>query len=171
MSDKPENASFEIANLASLTAGNLMEKKVQAEKKDAKAEMLATEMMEGFGSVPIIDQDNRLVGIVSEFDLLKAVRKGKSLRDITAGDIMTPSPVSVTEHTDVVTVMDVLQNNHLIRVPVVDSTGKLIGILATAGYTAWVSSICFLIGPPIPSRVRANRPPVTNTAHLLHSIV
>ena len=130
MSDKPENASIRESKFGHLTAGNLMEKKVQSEKKDAKAELLATEMMEGFGSVPIIDQDHRLVGIVSEFDLLKAVRKGKNLRNITAGDIMTPSPVSVTEHTDVVTVMDVLQNNHLIRVPVVDSTGKLIGILA-----------------------------------------
>jgi len=29
-----------------------------------------------------------------------------------------------------VTLIDVLQNNHLIRVPVVDSTGKLIGIVA-----------------------------------------
>ena len=130
MSEKPENSSLRDSKFGHLTVGNLMEKKVQSERQDAKAELLATEMMEGFGSVPIIDQDNRLVGIVSEFDLLKVVRKGKSLRDVTAGDIMTPSPVSVTEHTDVVTVMDVLQNNHLIRVPVVDSTGKLIGILA-----------------------------------------
>jgi len=43
---------------------------------------------------------------------------------------MTPNPVSVTQNNDVVTVIEVLQNNHLIRVPVVDSTGKLIGILA-----------------------------------------
>ena len=130
MSEKPESASLRDSKFGRLTAENLMEKKVQSEKQDAKAELLATEMMEGFGSVPIIDQDNRLVGIVSEFDLLKAVRKGKTLREITAGDIMTPSPVSVTQHTDVLTVIDVLQNNHLIRVPVVDSTGKLIGILA-----------------------------------------
>ena len=86
--------------------------------------------MEGFGSVPIIDQAGRLTGIVSEFDLLNALRKGQSLRDVTAGEIMTPNPVSVTQHTDVLTAIDVLQNNHLIRVPVVDSTGKLIGILA-----------------------------------------
>ena len=43
---------------------------------------------------------------------------------------MTPNPVSVTKDTDVLTVIDVLQNNHLIRVPVVDSTRRLIGIVA-----------------------------------------
>ena len=127
-----------------------MEKKVQSEKKDAKAELLATEMMEGFGSVPIIDQDNRLVGIVSEFDLLKAVRKGKTLRDITAGDIMTPSPVSVTEHTDVVDRdgCSAKQSSH-------SRTGrrfnrKVDWHFGTAGYSAWVSSICFLINPSNP---------------------
>src|SRR5680860_57688 len=87
-------------------------------------------MMEGFGSVPIIDETSKLVGIVSEFDLLKALRKGKNLEDVMAGDIMTANPVSVTQDTNVLTLMDVLQNNHLIRVPVVDSKGKLIGIVA-----------------------------------------
>jgi CBS domain-containing protein len=107
-----------------------MEKNVQSGQKESEAEVLASEMMEGFGSIPIIDKAGRLIGIVSEFDLLNVLRKGKKLREITAGEIMTPNPVSVTQNTDVVTVIEVLQSNHLIRVPVVDSTGKLIGILA-----------------------------------------
>ena len=106
-----------------------MEEDVQSEVKDVKAEFLASMMMEGFGSVPIVDDADRLVGIVSEFDLLNAVRKGRRLADITAAEIMTPHPVSVTKDTDLLTVIDVLHNNHLIRVPVIDSAGRLIGIL------------------------------------------
>ena len=87
-------------------------------------------MMEGFGSIPIVDGSSKLVGIVSEFDLLKALRKGKNLDEVLAGEIMTPNPVSVTQDTNVLTLIDVLQNNHLIRVPVVDAIGKLIGIVA-----------------------------------------
>jgi len=113
-----------------LTVGSVMEKAVQSGMKDSGAKLLASYMMEGFGSVPIIDETSKLVGIVSEFDLLKALRKGKNLEEVMAGDIMTANPVSVTQDTNVVTLMDVLQNNHLIRVPVVDSTGKLIGIVA-----------------------------------------
>jgi CBS-domain-containing membrane protein len=113
-----------------LTVGTIMETQVQSASKDTGAEMLASYMMEGFGSVPIVDDHNKLVGIVSEFDLLAALRKGKKLDDVTAGDILTANPVSVTKDTDVMTLVDVLQNNHLIRVPVVDNKGSLIGIVA-----------------------------------------
>ena len=113
-----------------LTVGNIMEADVQSAAKDTKAEMLASLMMEGFGSVPIVDDQNKLVGIVSEFDLLAALRKGKKLEDVMAGDILTANPISVTKDTDVMTLVDVLQNNHLIRVPVLDNQGKLIGIVA-----------------------------------------
>lgn len=130
MVDKTALAALRDSKFGRLTVGTLMEKNVQSEKKETKAELLASEMMEGFGSIPIIDPSGRLVGIVSEFDLLNTLRKGKFLRDVTAGEIMTADPVSVTQNTDVLTAIDVLQNNHLIRVPVVDSTGKLIGILA-----------------------------------------
>ena len=113
-----------------LTVGAIMEKQVQSAEKDTTAEMIASYMMDGFGSVPIVDENNKLVGIVSEFDLLAALRKGKKLQDVTAGEILTANPVSVTQDTDIVTLMDVLQNNHLIRVPVLDNVGNLIGIVA-----------------------------------------
>jgi CBS domain-containing protein len=89
-----------------LTVGAIMEKQVQSAEKDTKAEMIASYMMEGFGSVPIVDENNKLVGIVSEFDLLAALRKGKKLQDVVAGEILTANPVSVTQDTDVVTLMD-----------------------------------------------------------------
>jgi predicted transcriptional regulator len=91
---------------------------------------VASLLMEGFGSIPIIDRTERLVGLVSEFDLLNAIRQGKRLAEITAQDIMTGNPISVTRDTDVLTVIDVLHCNHLIRVPVVDSARRFVGILA-----------------------------------------
>lgn len=123
-------AALRGSKFGKLTVGAIMEKQVQSAEKDTKAEMIASYMMDGFGSVPIVDENNKLVGIVSEFDLLAALRKGKKLQDVAAGEILTPNPVSVTQDTDVVTLMDVLQNNHLIRVPVLDKVGNLIGIVA-----------------------------------------
>lgn len=123
-------AALRASKFGQLTVGSIMEREVQSGTKDTEAKMLASYMMDGFGSVPIIDKSSKLVGIVSEFDILKALRKGKNLDEVIAGDIMTAHPVSVTQDTNVLTLMDVLQNNHLIRVPVVDTTGKLIGIVA-----------------------------------------
>ena len=123
-------AAIRESKFGKLTVGAIMEAEVQSATKDTKAEMLASYMMEGFGSVPIVDSNNKLLGIVSEFDLLASLRKGKKLEEVTAGDILTKNPISVTKDTDMMTLVDVLQNNHLIRVPVLDNVGKLIGIAA-----------------------------------------
>jgi len=123
-------AAIRESKFGQLTVGAIMETQVQSATKDTKAEMLASYMMDGFGSVPIVDNNNKLVGIVSEFDLLGSLRKGKKLEEVTAGDILTANPISVTKDTDMMTLVDVLQNNHLIRVPVLDNVGNLIGIVA-----------------------------------------
>jgi CBS domain-containing protein len=78
-----------------------------------------------------VKEDKTLVGLISEFDLLKAMTDGKDLRKITAGDIMTPQEklVTVTEETPVLDLIRILQERHLIRVPVVKGKA-LVGIVA-----------------------------------------
>jgi CBS domain-containing protein len=43
---------------------------------------------------------------------------------------MSPNPYSVRAETDVRTLIHVLRSSNLIRVPVVDAEGRLIGIVA-----------------------------------------
>ena len=84
-----------------------------------------------FGSVPVVDENRTLVGLISEFDLLKAMTTGKDLRTVMAGEIMTLEEdlVTVTEDTPIMDLVRILQESHLIRVPVVK--GKmLVGIVA-----------------------------------------
>ena len=113
-----------------LKTADLMERVVQSAHVQTKADVIASMMIEGFGGVPIIDDRRRLAGIVTEFDLLAALHQGKRLGDLSAGDIMTRTVVSVEEHTDVCTLLYVLQTNHVIRVPVVNRDGLLTGIVA-----------------------------------------
>jgi CBS-domain-containing membrane protein len=118
------------ATFDQLKAADLMERAVQSAHVQTKADVIASMMIEGFGGVPIIDDRRRLAGIVTEFDLLAALDQGKRLGDLSAGDIMTRAVVSVEEHTDVRTLLYVLQTNHVIRVPVVNRDGLLTGIVA-----------------------------------------
>ena len=114
-----------------LRVADLMEKEVQFGHEQTKGDVLASLMIEGFGGVPIVDGNQRLVGIVTEFDLLAVLDAGKKLGDISAGQIMTHETISVTPGTDIRTLMYVLQTNHVIRVPVIDNKdGKLVGIVA-----------------------------------------
>ena len=91
-----------------------------------------------FGSVPVVEEDGTLVGLVSDYDLLQTMLDGRDLRKVLATDIMSRHPVTVTEEQTLVQVADLFQDRYLTRVPVVRS-GKLVGILARRdllfGYT------------------------------------
>ena len=75
------------------TVGLMRQTHGQRVTKDIKAEMLAFTMMEGFGSVPIVGNNTTLLGIVSACELLASLRTGKTVTEVTGGDIMSTNPV------------------------------------------------------------------------------
>src|SRR6516165_7389814 len=107
----------------------------------------------GISAVPVVDKDNRVVGMVSEGDLLHRAETGTEHRrpwwlemvsstDKLAGeyirshsgnikDVMTRDVLSVTEETPVADVAVLLETNRIKRVPVLRD-GQLVGIVSTA---------------------------------------
>ena len=113
-----------------LTVLDVMEDAVVTVGPQAKGYTIARLMADGdVGSVPVVEEDLTLVGLVGEFDLLRVMDEGKDLGELTATDIMTRDVVTVTEEMLVTDVVHLLQSRHLIRVPVVNGN-ILIGIIA-----------------------------------------
>jgi len=108
----------------------VMQKLVQSARLKTKGDVIASLMIEGFGAVPVVDAKNKLLGIVSEHDLLAALDDGHKLGVIAAGDIMTYNPYSVRPETTLPTLIHVFRASDLVRVPVVDAKDKLVGIIA-----------------------------------------
>jgi len=114
-----------------LVAGQFMESQVTTCFQGSMADKVAVAITTGqFGSLPVVDEDWHLVGIVSEFDLLKALRAGKDLEKVAVKEIMTPQPISIRDELPSDALMKLLEENHLTRVPVVDGEGKVIGVVA-----------------------------------------
>ncbi len=120
----------QTSEFVQLTVDEIMEKQVKSAHDKTTVEDLASFMVEGFGSIPIVDQQKRLIGIVSEFDLLSALGRGRKWNNLPACEIMTRHPASVTPKTEITTLIGILQSSRFIRMPVVDSNGTLIGIVA-----------------------------------------
>ena len=78
----------------------------------------------------LCDEQQRLIGIVSEHDLLAALDGGRRWADLEAQDIMSGNPYSVRKETTVATLIHVLKASDLIRVPVIDARNQLVGIVA-----------------------------------------
>lgn len=113
-----------------LTAAALMERNVITCRPSDTARHVASELIaSNFGMLPVVKERGFLVGLVSEFDLLKVLMEGRDLDTVQAEDIMTRQITTVQEDTPVDEVIRLLEREHLIRVPVV-LDGKLMGIVA-----------------------------------------
>jgi CBS domain-containing protein len=118
-------------DFAALKAEQFMQNVVSYYHAEDTGDKLAGAITEGgFGSVPILAGDGKVLGIVTEFDLLKAIKEGKELWKVTAGEIMTKGAISVTQDTLAMEIIQLLQSKHLIRVAVVDAEGKLVGVVS-----------------------------------------
>src|SRR5271156_3472874 len=107
----------------------------------------------GISAVPVVDEDNRVIGMVSEGDLLHRAETGTERRrswwlDMGAStnklageyikshsgrvkDVMTRDVMSVTEETPVADIANLLETKRIKRVPVLRD-GKLVGIVSRA---------------------------------------
>ena len=113
-----------------LTVGQLMQDAVTTCTPRTYVSTIASMMTRrNLGSLPVVEQDGTLVGIVTEYDLLQAMIEGRDLRNISAMGIMSTVPVTVTEDRTIVQVAELFQDRYITRVPVVRNK-KLVGILA-----------------------------------------
>ncbi len=122
-----------------LTVGQMMQDAVTRCTSRTDALTIAHMMTHrNFGSLPVVEEDGMLVGVVTEYDLLQAMIEGRDLRKVIATEIMSAHPVRVTEEQTLAQVADLFQDRYLTRAPVVRN-GKLVGILARRdllyGYT------------------------------------
>ena len=91
---------------------------------------------EDIGPVLIVDDSHdgkRLVGIVTDRDLaLKVVGEGRDPNSTRVEDVMTGSLVTCRADDDVENAMRAMAQNQLRRIPVVDDSGQLVGIISQA---------------------------------------
>jgi CBS domain-containing protein len=79
----------------------------------------------GFAAVPVVDDGDRVVGIFSESDGLRAEHR----RDAPVTEVMTPLVEVTTPDADVAKIAERMLAKHLRSVPVVEE-GLLVGIVA-----------------------------------------
>ena len=85
-----------------------------------------------YSGLPVGDPKGKVVGGVTEFDLLQAIHEGKDLQTIKAEELMTKPVVCAQEDEDLDAVIGKMMEKNIIRLPVVREDGKLVGVIARA---------------------------------------
>ncbi len=83
----------------------------------------------GLGMTTVV-QEEKLVGLISDGDLRRLLeRHGKDLLAMTAAQCMTGSPQVVEPEAFAIAALDVMEQKKITSLPVVDRSGKLLGVL------------------------------------------
>ena len=132
-------------------AGDVMTREVIFVKKDTPTEEVAHIMAtKGISGVPVVDNDDNVVGIISETDFLFQMgsKDPKSFMEVIshclrdkgctalsikkqkAEDIMTSPAINARPEVAVTEIATIMKEKNINRLPVVDENGKLIGIVS-----------------------------------------
>ena len=94
--------------------------------RDAKVKDALNIMAEyKIGGIPVVDNDNYLVGIVTNRDLRFEKDMDKQIQEVMTSENI----ITTKQSTDMETAALILQENKIEKLPVVDENGKLIGLI------------------------------------------
>ena len=83
------------------------------------------------GAMPVLDVDGKLVGILSERDIVSAIsQRPQQLMQLKVADIMSAPPVTCTEDDDMCDAMRVMLSHKFRHLPIVNAAGELRGMLS-----------------------------------------
>ena len=90
---------------------------------------------ENIGVVPVVDStgSKRLVGVLTDRDIaIRAVAEGRDGTTTSVGHVMTSDVRTSAASDSVEDVMELMGREQIRRIPIVDESGALVGIIAQA---------------------------------------
>ena len=137
-----EKKGFAVEDFAKLHPGGALGKKLYLrvkdlyadhEKPEVKTEHSVKEVImemtrKRLGVTGVTGADGKLLGIITDGDLRRMLEKSDSIRDITARDIMTRNPKTISPSEMAVNALDIMRQNSITQL-VVAEEGTYLGIL------------------------------------------
>ncbi len=138
---------------SAVKAKDIMTMQVHSVRLDTSLKDVADLMAEKtISGVPVLDMKGKVTGVISEKDFLLHMGakdtthvmgviadclKGKGcaatpIRSVTAEKIMSSPAITVTEAATLFDIMDIFSRKHINRVPVVNDSNDLVGIVSRA---------------------------------------
>ncbi|MCE4615869.1 MAG: CBS domain-containing protein [Aeropyrum sp.] len=112
-------------------ASDIMVREIVYVRPEDPVSVAAKKMVEErIGSVLVLDSEGRLRGIVTERDLVYVVSESWDPNKHKVWEVMTEDPIIVKPDDDLVTVIKKMSDIGVRHLPVVDESGKPIGIIS-----------------------------------------
>ncbi len=84
---------------------------------------------ENLGAVLIVDEKSKVLGIITDGDVRRAVAEGRDLGSVKVCELMTASPITIKGNMQAVDALSIMQQHEITVLPIVGDQGEMIGIL------------------------------------------
>ena len=92
-------------------------------------------MVDDCGAIPVVDDEELVVGIVTDRDLcMGAYRRARTLKKMTVASLMSRDVACCNPNDDVRDAEELMRAHHVRRLPVVEATGRLVGIVSLSDF-------------------------------------
>ncbi|MDO4589782.1 MAG: CBS domain-containing protein [Slackia sp.] len=151
------------------TVGSIMERDAYSCSSTATLKDVTKQLTElGVSSLPVVDGDGRVVGFISDGDIMRAIAEHKtrsifsggaptmlyyddetieqkvlSLKDRNVMELATRKVLCVTENQSVGRVADTLAKKKFKKLPVIDDHGRLVGIIRRSSIMRYAFDLLF----------------------------
>jgi arabinose-5-phosphate isomerase len=117
-----------------LTVGDVMRKDAQnpvISVGSSIKEMLVRMTEFHVGAISVIDDSARFLGLVTDYDVRKALESEDDIRKIRISEIMNPSPLTISADDKAIEALELMRRRSkpTAVLPVVDNYGKVIGMV------------------------------------------
>lgn len=124
-------------------------------------ELCALLLENSISGAPVVDEDGRMVGIVSSTDVMRDQHERQGTEELAAPpsrrglargfhvhdpgaavqEVMSRKVVTVTESTTVGRAAWLMAHHHVHRLPVLDPSGKVVGLVSSLDVLGWVAGL------------------------------
>ncbi len=106
--------------------------------KDKVSDAVSVMSEKNYGSVIIIDKQDKVIGVVTERDIVKKlVNEGLSAKNTNLEKIMTKNPRVAFENDNVLDWLRIMSNDRFRRLPVVDKNKKIKVIFTQGDFVSY----------------------------------
>jgi CBS domain-containing protein len=101
--------------------------------QDSAAAAAALMLSRGFGYLPVVDDDDDLVGVLAAGDILAADARASVPRTdaaVSIAEVMTRDPVTARPYQPVLEAVALMTERGFKHVPILDDAGRLVGIIS-----------------------------------------
>jgi len=83
----------------------------------------------GLGIVTIIENDNRILGVITDGDVRRQLEKNMDIYSLSVEEIMTKKPIIIKENDLAIRTLEMMKMKNITNFPVVDNDNRFVGTI------------------------------------------